>query len=412
MANSKNKKNTEKKARKSKGGVNIVIRILRWIYHSIMLVVTVCLMLLYLTSAFSDHVDPRTFHYISFLGIGYHIILVVVLCWLLALILLRNWKLVAVTIAGLLITYEPMTRYFPLNLFGSKLQTTVIGQDGIKADIETIDTLSLLTYNTCALGQVHLTKIKEEIPILDVIRKCNADIVCLQEYAFTLSKGGHTQEQIRKSLADLYPYYDYMPNYGRKAMGIALFSKYPIKKMTRIDKSKKNYVSSMYYELEINKRRVVLVNNHLQSNMIEKRDRVLYGEMVEHFETDSIERIRTGMLRSLGKGYKGRARQANMIKDFVSEQKDGRDLPVIICGDFNDTPISYCYRTMRGDLHDAWQEAGTGSGVTYNQHHFWFRIDHVLLSSHFKAIDIRVLDQYKYSDHYPVLTKIQLLPCN
>ena len=26
-----------------------------------------------------------------------------------------------------------MTRYFPLNLFGSKLQTTVIGQDGIKA---------------------------------------------------------------------------------------------------------------------------------------------------------------------------------------------------------------------------------------------------------------------------------------
>ena len=182
--------------------------------------------------------------------------------------------------------------------------------------------------------------------------------------------------------------------------------------MKRIDKSKKNYVSSMYYELEINKRRVVLVNNHLQSNMIEKRDRVLYGEMVEHFETDSIERIRTGMLRSLGKGYKGRARQANMIKDFVSEQKDGRDLPVIICGDFNDTPISYCYRTMRGDLHDAWQEAGTGSGVTYNQHHFWFRIDHVLLSSHFKAIDIRVLDQYKYSDHYPVLTKIQLLPCN
>lgn len=412
MANSKNKKNTEKKARKSKGGDNIVIRILRWMYHSIMLVVTVCLMLLYLTSAFSDHVDPRTFHYISFLGIGYHIILVVVLCWLLALIILRNWKLVAVTVVGLLITYEPMTRYFPLNVFGSKLQTTVIGQDGIKTDIEAIDTLSLLTYNTCALGQVHLTKIKEEIPILDVIRKCNADIVCLQEYAFTLSKGGHTQEQIRKSLADLYPYYDYMPNYRRKAMGIALFSKYPIKKMTRIDKSKKNYVSSMYYELEIKKRRVVLVNNHLQSNMIEKRDRVLYGEMVEHFETDSLERIRTGMLRSLGKGYKGRARQANMIKDFVSEQKDGRDLPVIICGDFNDTPISYCYRTMRGDLHDAWQEAGTGSGVTYNQHHFWFRIDHVLLSSHFKAIDIRVLDQYKYSDHYPVLTKIQLLPCN
>ena len=412
MTNSKNKENKTKGKRKAKGGDNIVIRILRWTYHSILLVVTMCLLTLFLASAFSDHIDPRNFHYMSFLGVGFHLILIGVLGWLLALVVLRRWILALATIGILILTHEQISRYFPLNFFGNSPQTSIADANGIKHAIQHIDTLSLLTYNTCALGQVHLSKIKEKIPVLDVIRQSKADIVCLQEYAFTLSKNGHTQKQIRKSLSDIYPYYDYMPNSGRQAMGIALFSKYPIKKAMRIDKRPKGYVSSMYYELSVNGRRMVLVNNHLKSNMIEKRDRMLYDEMVEHFEADSIDRIRTGMLRSLGKGYIARASQAHLIKNFVNQQVGTSDMPVIICGDFNDTPISYCYRTMRGDLHDAWQDAGLGSGSTYNQHHFWFRIDHVLLSSHFTTLSAKVLDQYDYSDHYPVLTQLQLLPCN
>ncbi len=412
MSNNKTKTHKAQGKQKANGGDNIVVRILRWTYQSILLVATVFLLLLLVASAFSDRIDPCDFHYISFLGIGFHLILAAVLCWVLVLIVLRRWVLTLLTLCVLILINERITRYCPLNILGKDAQTSIADTNGIKHEIGNIDTLSILTYNTCALGQVHLSKIKEKIPVLDVIRNSHADIVCMQEYAFTLSKNGHTQEQIRKSLADLYPYYDYMPNTGRKAMGIALYSKYPIKRALRIDKRSKGYVSSMYYELMVKERRIALVNNHLKSNMIEKRDRMLYGEMVEHFEPDSIERIRTGMLRSLGKGYKARAAQAKMIKTFVNEQVGDSDMPVIICGDFNDTPVSYCYRTMRGDLHDAWQDAGLGTGTTYNQHHLWFRIDYVLHSSHFKTLSAKVLDQYTYSDHYPMLTKIQLLPCN
>lgn len=375
-----------------KGTTQVFVNILRWSYLSVFTLVTIALLLVFLLSAFSDHVDPRTFRYLAFLGIGFHLVFYAVLLWLVVLLVLRHWRLSLAVVVCLLISYEPITRYFPLHFSGNAPIIYNV-REGESAD--DIQTLRLLSYNTCGMGQVHLSKIDEKIPVLDIVRESNADIVCLQEYAFTLSKGGHTQQQIRQSLADLYPYYDFMPNSGRDAYGIAFFSKFPIKNMTRIDKSKKNYVASMFYELDINGKRVVLLNNHLFSNQIDKHDRVLYEEMIEHFAADSLERIKTGMLRSLGRGFLSRAAQANQIRDFLKDRLGAKasDTPTIICGDMNDTPISYCYRTMRGDLNDAWQGAGFGAGTTYNRHHMWFRIDHIFHSRHFHPLEAKVLSQ-------------------
>ena len=396
-----------KKGSSFKGGVNIVISILLWLYHSVLRSISAIILLIYLLSAFSDFFDPRSFLYLSFIGIAYHIILFVVLAWTLLLLILRHWKLALVMAIGLIITWEQITRYYPMNLFDNKPDVEALSIPGVDNEIHKI---KLLTYNTCGMGQVRLSSIKEQIPVIDLIREVDADIVCLQEYAFTLSKGGHTQERIRKSLSDRYPYYDYMSNYSREAMGIALFSKYPIKKKERIDKSKKDYISSMYYEIEVAGRNIALVNNHLHSNQIKPQDRVLYDEMIEHFDKDSLQRIRSGMLRSLGIGFKARANQSNVIRTYLSETINGNDMPVLICGDMNDTPISYAYRKMRGNLLDAWQQGGFGAGTTYNQHHFWFRIDHIFHSSHFRTLDVKVLRQYEYSDHYPVVATFQLLP--
>lgn len=400
-------KKSSKSNKKNNG--NIVVRALHGTYISLMAFISLCLLVVYLLAAFSDHFNPEKFLYVSYLGIGYHVLLILVLIWLVALIILRHWKLTAVMIFGLVITYEPINRYFPLHPFGREAIET---NDLAKGEISEcgIDTLRLLTYNTCSMGQTHLSKLKEKIPVLDVIRNSRADIVCLQEYAFTLSKGGHTQEQLRKSLSDIYPYYSFCPNSGRTAMGIALFSKYPIKERTKIDSRKKGYVASMYYELDVNGRRVALVNNHLHTNAIKPKDRVLYDEMVEHFEKDSLSRIKMGLIRTLGKAFKQRAKESKLIREFIDSRTGGKDMPIIICGDMNDTPISYCYRTMRGKLQDSWQDAGFGAGISYHEHHFWFRIDQIFHSEDFNTLDIKVLKKYKYSDHYPVLATFQILP--
>ena len=80
---------------------------------------------------------------------------------------------------------------------------------------------------------------------------------------------------------------------------------------------------------------------------------------------------------------------------------------VLVCGDFNDTPISYAHRTIQGPLKDAYAASGRGVGVTYNENFFWFRIDNILHSANMKPINCTV-DKVRYSDHYPLWCYLQL----
>lgn len=383
--------------------------VIRTAYHSVMATLTIVLCGIVILAAYSDLINPQWLIYPSFLGISFGIFLILSLIWAIVLAILTRWRCLMVMGITLLIICVPLWRYCPVHLLGGPSPiTSVKGLDGIKRPIP-VDSIRLLTYNTCAMGQTHLSKIKEKIPVMDYVKESGADIVCLQEYAFTLSKGGHTQEQLRSMVSSQYPYYDYTPNDGRTAMGITLFSKYPIRKAQRVDKRKKGYFSCMYYQLEVQGRLIGLINMHLHTNSIKPKDRVLYDEMIDHFEPDSLGRIRTGLLRSLGNAFRLRADESGMIVRYLHENHpDG--MPLIICGDMNDTPISYCYHTLSQGLSDTWQEAGTGYGISYKEHHFWFRIDHILHSSQLRALDMRIRKDITYSDHYPLEATLQLLP--
>lgn len=409
---SQKKNNPSKKAKvktKAKAKASsLLVSITKWTYWSIMMALTVLLCGILIISAFSDSISPSTWVYPSFLGIAFGFTLAFSVLWLIIILILRQWKCAIILIATLCIIYEPISRICPLQVFGRpKPEINEITKDGVTTTIPA-DSIRLFTYNTCAMGQTRLSKIKEKIRVIDAVRESGADIVCLQEYAFTLSKDGHTEKELRSQLSDLYPYYDFTLNTGKKAMGIALFSKFPIKKATRIDKRKSGYFSAMYYQLEAYGQRIGLINMHLHTNSIQPKDRVLYDEMIEHFEKDSLDRIRTGMMRSLARAFRSRSEEANLISRFLQETHPS-DMPLIICGDMNDTPVSYCYRTLRHGLKDTWQEVGRGPGITFREHKFWFRIDHVFHSSHLKALDATVRKDILYSDHYPLQVTLQLL---
>ena len=102
----------------------------------------------------------------------------------------------------------------------------------------------------------------------------------------------------------------------------------------------------------------------------------------------------------MGRGYTKRATQVQQITDYINQQDYDK---LIVCGDFNDMPISYAYKKMRGNLEDAYASTGFGPGITYHEHLFLFRIDYILHSKNLKAYKTTV-DRVRYSDHYPVLT--------
>jgi len=109
------------------------------------------------------------------------------------------------------------------------------------------------------------------------------------------------------------------------------------------------------------------------------------------------------VVKKMGRAFKGRAHQAQMISRHI----DNSAYPVIVCGDFNDTPVSYVYRMMRGDLKDAFVEAGKGFGGTYNGKLPSFRIDYILFDPKFEAYNFE-RNKLNLSDHYPIITTINL----
>ena len=80
---------------------------------------------------------------------------------------------------------------------------------------------------------------------------------------------------------------------------------------------------------------------------------------------------------------------------------------VIMCGDHNDTPISYTYQKTARNLNSAFRESGNGIGVSYNQKGFFFRIDHVFISEDWESCKTYIDTQMEMSDHYPLVTYLR-----
>ncbi len=390
-----------------RGAANIVYRAFCWIFTSFTVALTLLAVLLLLASAFSDLISPTVWMVMPYLGLAFPVILVLSICWCFLLLITRRWKLTGVLVLTFLLCSPRIWRYCPMH-FTSQEPITSINTDNGPLPIATIDTFKVLTFNTRALGDAHVNNLKEDLPVMQLVQRSNADVVLLQEYAFALTTG-HTEQQLRNSMKKQYPYYHLLLNAGRKNMGIAIYSKWPIVKKEKIDKRDRNYASACYYELDVKGRRMAVVNCHLQNNSISKSNRKLYNEQATHFESDSLIRMEAG-LRELIPSFKNRANQTGIINRFLNDREDAQEMPILICGDMNDTPSSFSYRSMRSTLGDAWVDAGRGPGITFKEAPFWFRIDHVFHSSHFHTLQARIIKEKTKSDHYPVLVTFQLLP--
>ena len=330
-------------------------------------------------------ISPLRTPFFSFMGIAFPIILLSNILCLLFWLFNKKWKAAFIIGIALVLCYKPITTFFPLN---------------IKLKPVPEKSLKVLTYNV--MGFMGEAQKNSAHPLLEYIAKTDADIVCLQEYM--ISKTGKsllTQQDVNKIL-NKYPYksitgLEYSGKYH--TYGLACFSKYPITS-TKEFAFKSSYNGSAVYKLNVNDETYLVVNNHLESNKISSSDKKLYSDLLVKRDSRTLTEVTSNIKKRLGRGYSKRAKQVQTISDYINEQKFDK---LIICGDFNDTPISYAYKKMKGNLIDAYASTGFGPGITYYEDFFLFRIDYILHSRNLKSHKTTV-DRVKYSDHYPVLT--------
>ena len=81
--------------------------------------------------------------------------------------------------------------------------------------------------------------------------------------------------------------------------------------------------------------------------------------------------------------------------------------PVVVCGDLNDSPISYSCHRLSSRLKSAFRQSGNGLGLSYNQKGFYFRIDHIFVSDYWQTYETHVDKTAPWSDHYPMITYLK-----
>jgi endonuclease/exonuclease/phosphatase family metal-dependent hydrolase len=83
--------------------------------------------------------------------------------------------------------------------------------------------------------------------------------------------------------------------------------------------------------------------------------------------------------------------------------------PIIMCGDFNDTPGSRVHQRLSESLIDVWQRVGVGAGLTIPPVNPRKRIDYIWLSKDGLIEPLRVwVPQTEASDHLPVVAELKL----
>ena len=236
----------------------------------------------------------------------------------------------------------------------------------------------------------------------DYIMRSDADIVAVQEgdVGTYLSQ----MPSLKDRYAELKSKYPYRTDQHRSNM--SLLSRYPFTVLGTDTLSADNTAMAVYYKVKIKHRELYVVNLHLQSIRLNSDDKSFFLEYTQPGDvrgkiagTDSL---RVGILSKLQKAFRLRADQADLVRAKIGEL--GKN--VIVCGDFNDTPCSYAYRTIRGDdFADTYEQCGFLPTITYHENRFWLKIDHLLYRGDMQAVGIERAD-VKVSDHYGMMASL------
>lgn len=258
-------------------------------------------------------------------------------------------------------------------------------------------TIKIMSYNIRLFDLYNWkNNLHERNKIFKLLENENPAILCLQEYYYQNDGKFPTTDTLIKFLSAKNIHASFpVVNKGKYFFGIATLTKFPI-----INKGKITFEGtsnmSIYTDILLWGDTVRIYNNHLESVRLGKEDYNFISKFDFNLDNKEVKDSKT-IIRRLKNAFIKRAKQANVIAKHIAECH----FPVIVCGDFNDTPNSYAYKTISNNLIDSYCESGSGIGSTYNGKIPFLRIDYILHSNTFKAYNFNV-GKDDLSDHFPV----------
>jgi len=342
-------------------------------------VVAIVVMLLL---GYAGYIHPESYPILSSLGMLFPVGALANLLFLFFWLTFR-WRMAWLPIVGFLLAYVPMRTYLPLNLPQSPPD----------------DAVKVLSYNSA--GFVYNINCDNPFEQLTAyIRDAGADIVCIQE-------DNNQKPKMEAFYDSLFLYNDYEQiNTSVKIINrLGIHTRFPILRKERIHYDSPSNGSVAWY-LKVGDDTLIVINNHLESSHLNSNDRDHYEQMMEgNMEGDTVRAVSRSLLAKLAQASVKRAPAADSVRQYVEAHAG---YPILVCGDFNDHPLSYTRHTISKGLTDCFVSTGNGLGISFNHYNMYFRIDHMMCSDNIEPYNCKIDSKIKASDHYPVICWLKI----
>lgn len=343
--------------------------------------------LILLLSYLAPFISPDTISFVAFLGLAYPYILVINLIFA-ALWIISAKKYFLISLIVVAIGWNNLGRHVQHNK-SSVINDTIPSIKVVSFNAHIFDYYKWKDNETHALRNEFLEYIKDE----------NPNIVSYQEF--------HKHKKDKD-----YSFYDSLINNQTNAkyiheenywsfvkMSLTTFSAYPIINKGVFVNEENEKVFCAFTDIKLNDDTIRVYNIHLESIYLSSEE-YLFTENLDITDEEKNKKLKEDSKKLYSKlkaAFIKRAIQAETIAESI----DDCPYPIIVCGDFNDSPGSYTYRTISRGLNDAFVESGKGMGKSYSGKFPSFRIDYILYSDYFESANFET-SKIEISDHYPV----------
>ncbi len=338
-------------------------------------------------SAFLPMVNPASFWPAGFAGLAFPVL------WLLSVIFIPGWlitrkKYWLISVFALIISFRGVTLSWGFNFSGP-------------AKADTTGSFTVMSFNSSSMG---LSDYKENPVVREqiyhILKVARPDVLCIQE--FYTNQHRDQQPHLENILGiGAYPYHyfaKHQTSWSTWHYGTIIFSRFPILDTARIafNGGYKGNEYLLSVKLLAHKDTIQVLTGHLSSHRLSSHDYKAVGSP----DGGKIKSVMGKMRRS----FANRVLQAQIMAGEISRSRH----PLVVTGDFNDIPLSYTYRTIRGNsLQDAFLEKGSGFGRTFSALSPTLRIDYVLAGREFKVEDFSIYRE-KGLQHFPVMARLSL----
>ena len=322
-------------------------------------------------SVANAYVNPQHFIWTTVFGLAFWEILIYNVVILFFLLMLRSRK-AWISVLALIIAIPGFSKSYSMG-----------------KQVEADNSIRIMSYNVHNFDHIDGETDREQFAyqVMNMVRDQAPDILCCQE--FMRFKTKTTRQKCIDIFAEVagfqYVYYNKKSNYG----GNVIFSKYPIVKVTEDSGFGQENTYGVMVSVDAGEKGYFHVANvHLLSYMITENE---IDVLTSAPERQNLDTIGKSLLHKLNLAFQRRSEELKQVLKGMPPVGG----PIIVCGDFNEPPLSYNYRQMqKAGFVDTFTKVGHGIKPTYAGKLPLLRIDYVWANETPPLESLRPLSNY------------------